>query len=167
MVKLSVKSAAILVVIASLTLLAIGRSIAVAETTNLAPMVCSNFGPGKLAWNEKPTEFRHPILHASAKLPGPGIYETRPYACMLKVPGPMPDDCMAKGPGATHDRGIIHGHLQSQIPGPAPTTKQAAPANPARKNLPWYYYLTNDLGRAQSPAPAQNLESPAPPQDNK
>jgi hypothetical protein len=30
----------------------------------------------------------------------PGIYQTRPYACMVKVPGPLPDDvCVIGGKG--------------------------------------------------------------------
>lgn len=30
-------------------------------------------------------------------MPAPGVYETKPFACIVVVPGPFPDDKMAKG----------------------------------------------------------------------
>jgi hypothetical protein len=109
-----VKPAAVLAVITFLAIPVVAEVIALAETTYFPPV--STAVPGKIYLNPPratPPDLNiplnmppgtHPFFNLGTPVPGdgglspktlaPGIYETRPYAMMLKVPESTADHCV-------------------------------------------------------------------------
>ena len=51
----------------------------------------------------KPAPVLSPPLTATNGTPQPGIYVSKPYTCIIRVPGHGPDQAMAKSPPPAHD----------------------------------------------------------------
>ena len=78
-----------------------------------AALVHSNTFPRMPGLKHSPV--RPPTNVLRAGVPAPGIYETRPYTCIVVVPGPHPDD------------GCIIGRGRDIAPGPAPRMPMRSP----------------------------------------
>ena len=106
MVKTTVKPTAVLAVATILVILAVAEVIALAEINNFPPAVSTKPGPNDL----KLLSLLPDPLLTGQPLP-PGIYETRPFAIMLKVPDLTGDNC------------VIHNETPSPMPVKHPELK--------------------------------------------
>lgn len=86
----------------SLFLLVFGIAFAQIKSTRPAPapetnpppvIIRTNLFPA--ASNSAPVLAMRPRTHSAP--PAPGLYLTKPYTCMMLVPGPYPDDCVLPG----------------------------------------------------------------------
>ena len=116
MVKLNVKPAAVFAVVTILAILVIVEVIALADTNSFPPVVCAARVPGNInlvlphhiplpSLNLSSGTYQNqPVFGIGGPAPdhgnpspnslAPGIYETRPCAIALKIPGPTGDNCV-------------------------------------------------------------------------